>query len=182
MISHIVFILCIHTGFALDGTLKVLDFGLSTIVPDSNPESDEVYNLSGETGSLRYMAPEVAKRDSYNNKVDVYSFGIMLWEIVEFTKPFEKFNKEEFMEKVIHGGLRPEIGKKVPNDLANLMRSCWDINPQVRPTFKSIHLALAEMLGNEKQMQDMNHTRPSRDRRFGKFVKKLGTPRHSSWF
>ncbi len=182
--------LLIHSsdvGFALDGTLKVMDFGLSTIVPDSCPESDEVYNLSGETGSLRYMAPEVAKREMYNNKADVYSFGVILWELVAFTKPFDRMSRDEFYDRVVHGGLRPEIGKKFPQDLARLIQSCWDINPQVRPSFHSIYLELAEMLGsevskNKKDMGPNNNGKRGSIKGLGNFVKKLGPARQSAWF
>jgi hypothetical protein len=64
-----------NIGFTLDGTLKVLDFGLARLVENSSPYSDQVYHMSGETGSLRYMAPEVADSRPYNHKADVYSFG-----------------------------------------------------------------------------------------------------------
>ena len=46
-------------GFTLDGTVKLLDFGLAKVVEDASVDSDEVFSMSGETGSLRYMAPEV---------------------------------------------------------------------------------------------------------------------------
>ena len=150
-----------------------MDFGLSTVVPNSSPDSDEAYDLSGETGSLRYMAPEVATRKHYNHKADVYSFGIMLWELVTFQKPFDKMNREEYYQKVVHGGYRPEITKKFPNDLAKLIRDCWDIEPKERPTFQSVVLALAEMLGNEKSKK----SRDNKGSRVGQFVK-----RHSTWF
>lgn len=167
----------------LDGTLKVMDFGLSTIVPDSCPESDEVYNLSGETGSLRYMAPEVAKRDFYNHKADVYSFGVMLWELVTFTKPFDRMSREEFYEKVVKDGLRPEIGKKFPQDLSRLIQSCWDNDPQVRPSFQSIYLELVGMMGNEVSTKDQNNKRGGRvGKGVGNLVKKLAPIRHSTWF
>ena len=61
-------------GFTLDGTVKLFDFGLARILENTSV-SDEVYEMSGETGSLRYMAPEVADCQPYNQKADVYSFG-----------------------------------------------------------------------------------------------------------
>ena len=61
-------------GFTLDGTVKLIDFGLARIVENATV-SNEVYEMSGETGSLRYMAPEVADSKPYNQKADVYSFG-----------------------------------------------------------------------------------------------------------
>jgi serine/threonine protein kinase len=64
----------LHLGFALDGTVKLFDFGLARIVENASV-SNEVYQMSGETGSLRYMAPEVADCHPYNQKADVYSFG-----------------------------------------------------------------------------------------------------------
>ena len=60
-----------NIGFSEDGTLKLMDFGLSTTVKKFTSESD-VYELSGCTGSYRYMAPEVALNKAYNEKVDIY--------------------------------------------------------------------------------------------------------------
>jgi serine/threonine protein kinase len=54
--------------------VKLFDFGLARILENVSV-SDEVYEMSGETGSLRYMAPEVADCQPYNQKADVYSFG-----------------------------------------------------------------------------------------------------------
>jgi len=136
-------------GFATDGTLKVFDFGLSTIVPNSSPYSDEIYELSGQTGSLRYMAPEVANRKPYNHKVDVYSFGIILWELFACRKPFENMDAQQYYKKVVHGGERPAISRKFPNDLVKMIRSCWDVDPQKRPAFQRIVSSLTEMLNNE---------------------------------
>lgn len=58
----------------MDGTVKLIDFGLARIVENASVSND-VYEMSGETGSLRYMAPEVADCQPYNQKADVYSFG-----------------------------------------------------------------------------------------------------------
>jgi len=63
-----------NVGFTLDGTVKLIDFGLARIVENASVSND-VYEMSGETGSLRYMAPEVADCQPYNQKADVYSFG-----------------------------------------------------------------------------------------------------------
>jgi serine/threonine protein kinase len=64
-----------NIGFTLNGEVKVIDFGLAKVVDNASTESDDVYTMSGETGSLRYMAPEVADSLPYNHKSDVYSFG-----------------------------------------------------------------------------------------------------------
>ena len=85
-----------NIGFTLDGKVKVIDFGLARILDDATPESDEAYVMSGETGSLRYMAPEVADCRPYNHKADVYSFGesfedvLPLCENLLISHPFQR--------------------------------------------------------------------------------------------
>jgi len=61
-----------NIAFTLAGELKLIDFGLAKVVEGVEVECEEVYNMSGETGSLRYMAPEVADNRPYNQKADVY--------------------------------------------------------------------------------------------------------------
>ncbi len=114
-----------NIGLTLGGDVKIIDFGLARVVENSSPDSDETFQMSGETGSLRYMAPEVAKGQPYNQKVDVYSFGMILWELVAYEKPFDGMNREQFYERVVHQGYRPDITKKFPHDLADLIRKCW---------------------------------------------------------
>jgi serine/threonine protein kinase len=64
-----------NIGFTLNGDVKIIDFGLAKIVDNASTTSEDSYEMSGETGSLRYMAPEVADSHPYNHKADVYSFG-----------------------------------------------------------------------------------------------------------
>ena len=73
-------ILCL-TGFTSDGTVKLFDFGLCATIK-AQREKTEQYKLTGNTGTLRYMAPEVVMGRSYNQSVDVYSFSILIWQIV----------------------------------------------------------------------------------------------------
>ena len=115
-----------NIGFTLDGTLKIFDFGLARVVHGANPDDiDGYYDMSGECGSLRYMAPEVADSKPYNHKVDVYSFAIILWEMMAFEKPFDGMTRDEFYQKVVHDGERPPLNKKWPENLVELMTSCW---------------------------------------------------------
>ena len=71
-----------NIAFTIDDNVKLIDFGLSTCVKKRMSLND-VYQLTGNTGSLRYMAPEVALKLPYNEKVDVYSFGIILWQMTQ---------------------------------------------------------------------------------------------------
>eukprot|EP00590_Aulacoseira_subarctica_P010550 CAMPEP_0172437842 /NCGR_PEP_ID=MMETSP1064-20121228/72475_1 /TAXON_ID=202472 /ORGANISM="Aulacoseira subarctica , Strain CCAP 1002/5" /LENGTH=635 /DNA_ID=CAMNT_0013186349 /DNA_START=234 /DNA_END=2138 /DNA_ORIENTATION=- len=158
-----------NIGFTLDGTLKVLDFGLARVVENASPDFDEVYDMSGETGSLRYMSPEVSDNRPYNHKADVYSFGIILWELVTRKKPYEGMSRETFYQRVVRGDERPPIHKKWPKELSQLMKRCWSGTVKDRPNFDEIVVTidrlLSEIKGEGKQ----------------KYATALLTDRHSTW-
>jgi len=100
-----------NVGFTADGCLKLFDFGLVTCVR-SRQHANDSYSMTGFTGSLRYMAPEVALQEPYTEKVDVYSFGIMLWQMTNDKVPFRGMTKQDFMKNVVMGDLRPKLDKK----------------------------------------------------------------------
>mmetsp|Transcript_24913 Transcript_24913/g.57483 ORF Transcript_24913/g.57483 Transcript_24913/m.57483 type:complete len:1009 (-) Transcript_24913:439-3465(-) len=114
-----------NVGFTIGGDIKLIDFGLAKVVHGADPSTDEVYEMSGETGSLRYMAPEVALSQPYNQKADVYSFGILLWELITYKKPFESLGRDSFYRRVVYGGERPQLHKKWPPNLSKLLSDCW---------------------------------------------------------
>ena len=100
---------------------------------------NDLYNMSGNTGSLRYMAPEVARCDPYNHKVDVFSFGILLWQMCSLEVPFATYNVQRHAERVVQGGERPPLDtKKWSPELCALMDSCWSTNISARPSFGSV--------------------------------------------
>ena len=79
-----------NIAFAADGTLKIFDFGLCTCVRKRVSSNDsEAYEMTGNTGSLRYMAPEVALQQPYDKRADVYSFGIIVWQMARGKLPFK---------------------------------------------------------------------------------------------
>lgn len=126
-----------NVGFAADGTLKLFDFGLVTCVRKTTSKH-ETYNMTGNTGSLRYMAPEVALKLPYTEKVDVYSFSIMLWQMARDRVPFNGWSKAEFMKGVVYNKQRPKLDKTWPLAFSSLLSNCWDHNPEVRPSFSEI--------------------------------------------
>ena len=134
-----------NVGFTLDGKLKLFDFGLCTCVRQRD-KSCYGYAMTGNTGSLRYMAPEVALRQIYSEKVDVYSFGIMLWQMATDTVPFKGLSRDDFMTKVVRGGERPPLPYLWPSLFKSLLRSCWSTDSKLRPSFESILMTLQKML------------------------------------
>jgi serine/threonine protein kinase len=165
-----------NIGFTLDGTVKLFDFGLAKVMENASVDSDEVYMMSGETGSLRYMAPEVAEGLPYNHSADVYSFGIILWELNSGKKPFDGLNRESFYERIVHGGERPHLSRKLPQELKDLMSQCWDADMRNRPKFSEITERLQKLLEKEKGGTS------SRQRK--QFIPKITNmiDRHSTWF
>ncbi|KAL4564529.1 hypothetical protein LXL04_028593 [Taraxacum kok-saghyz] len=107
--------------------LKIADFGVAR-VEALNPK-----DMTGETGTLGYMAPEVLVGKPYNRKCDVYSFGVCLWETYCCDLPYPFLSFAEVSSAVVRHNLRPEIPRCCPSSLANIMRRCWDANPDKRP-------------------------------------------------
>ncbi|KAL8231577.1 hypothetical protein R6Q57_001355 [Mikania cordata] len=117
-------------------TLKIADFGVAR-VEASNPN-----DMTGETGTLGYMAPEVLNGSAYNRKCDVYSFGICLWEIYCCDMPYPDLSFSEVTSAVVRQNLRPEIPRCCPNSLASVMKRCWDANPEKRPEMDEVVVML----------------------------------------
>jgi len=131
-----------------DGVLKLIDFGLALCVRKrSSPY--ERYNLTGNTGSARYMAPEVFLSQPYNELVDVYSFGIIFWQMITGKTPFDGMNIKAYWQRVILEGERPPLNPRWPERITALLGRCWDTNPSNRPTAKEIGVTLDELIAKQ---------------------------------
>ncbi|KOO52801.1 serine threonine-protein kinase ctr1 [Chrysochromulina tobinii] len=88
-----------NIGFLATGELVLFDFGLASLWRHGEAFDDIPRKLTGECGSMRYMAPEVANSQNYNHKAEVYSFASVLWEICSHRKPFLEFSSPELFKK-----------------------------------------------------------------------------------
>lgn len=131
-----------NIGFDIKGVVKLFDFGLAKEIHPENKLANGTFRLTGLTGSMRYMAPEVANRRPYNLSADVYSFGIMVWEVVAMEVPFECYSPSMIKEMVANFGNRPDVNESWPEGLQVLMKSCWDASFKNRPSFTAIISAL----------------------------------------
>jgi serine/threonine protein kinase len=138
---------------------KIADFGVSRPAnvntskgeARSNPLSlapglDKTMAMTGQIGSPLYMAPEIIAGRSYSSKADVFSFGVLLYEIVTGKQPCQDCGDcsiFHFYEKVISGA-RETIPETVEAFTAALIRRCWDDDPHKRPTFLEIFDELQE--------------------------------------
>ena len=130
------------------GRLVLFDFGLSylwkrnyTWSHEGKAEREEMRTLTGECGSLRYMAPEVCNSRSYNHLCEVFSFGSVMWEMCAHRKPFLALDEYNFRQAV-DAGCRPKIDSKWPKKLRALFNDCWKHNPIERPEMKGDPLAM----------------------------------------
>jgi serine/threonine protein kinase len=127
---------------------NITDFGLAKELKGYH--TNGYYKLTGNTGSRRYMAPEVAKVQHYNLSVDVYSFAILLHEIASLEKPFQGYTASKHMAQVVMGGERPRLDTAstswFPCELQWLFRKCWSPIPTERPTFTSVKTSLEDIV------------------------------------
>ncbi|KAF0910702.1 hypothetical protein E2562_004694 [Oryza meyeriana var. granulata] len=127
------------------GTVKVADFGVARVKAQSGV-------MTAETGTYRWMAPEVIEHKPYDHKADVFSFGILMWELLTGKIPYEYLTPLQAAVGVVQKGLRPTIPKNAHAKLSELLQKCWQQDPAERPDFSEILETLqriAEEVGDE---------------------------------
>ena len=137
-----------NLGLTSAGRLKLFDFGLCRCVKKHPTGSNlsTAYEMTGHTGSLRYMAPEVVLERPYNEKVDVYSFGIVVWSIAMNKMPFRGFDRAKHHAAVVIAGGRPKVESGWPSAFRQMLSQCWHQDSQQRPSFKEISARFEQML------------------------------------
>jgi serine/threonine protein kinase len=138
------------------GDVKIFDFGLCREFDPSRADKDGTYKLTGDTGSTRYMAPEVALCKPYNEMADVYSFGILLFQILALETPFTGLTVNTFPKMVFEKGARPIPDPKWPQSITGLLRKCWSANIKERPSMDDVTHILTEEINTNSDQEIMD--------------------------
>eukprot|EP01026_Neomeris_dumetosa_P042237 TRINITY_DN3511_c0_g1_i7.p1 TRINITY_DN3511_c0_g1~~TRINITY_DN3511_c0_g1_i7.p1 ORF type:complete len:273 (-),score=38.65 TRINITY_DN3511_c0_g1_i7:22-840(-) len=128
------------------GEVKLSDFGLSKIrqLQDAGRASSLQV-----IGTAPYTSPEVFRSNGLNvddEKVDIYSLGVIMWEIWTMQRPWEGENMVAISYKVVNEQKRPEMPSNVPPRLKTLIESCWEDDPQRRPSARDVQRMLEWMI------------------------------------
>ncbi|XP_059630517.1 serine/threonine-protein kinase STY46-like isoform X2 [Cornus florida] len=118
--------------------VKVADFGVARFQNRGGV-------MTAETGTYRWMAPEVINHQPYDQKADVFSFAIVLWELVTAKVPYDTMTPLQAALGV-RQGLRPDLPENTHPKLLNLMKKCWEAVSDNRPSFSEIRIELEEFL------------------------------------
>ncbi|XP_075887762.1 insulin-like growth factor 1b receptor isoform X2 [Nelusetta ayraudi] len=127
---------------AEDFAVKIGDFGMTRDIYETD------YYRKGGKGLLpvRWMSPESLKDGVFTICSDVWSFGVVLWEIATLAEqPYQGLSNEQVLRFVMEGGLL-EKPQNCPDMLFELMRMCWQYNPKMRPAFVEIISSLKDEL------------------------------------
>ena len=117
---------------------KVSDFGLSKSESLNTTATQSTMGGGGAKGTPAYMAPELLEDNLFDEKSDVYSFAIVIWEIWDGGVPWHGLKPVQITRKVVDKRERPPPPEGAPTDLVALMQRCWDHEPDARPTFAAI--------------------------------------------
>lgn len=119
--------------------VKIFDFGCAKELKDEQKIGHNQYLSTAKVGTRRYMAPEVYNGQPYGLPVDVYSFSILLWEILSMALPFENYTSlRKHANAVFKKHRRPHMGRSWPKNLKTILENGWHKDPSRRSSMDEI--------------------------------------------
>uniref|UniRef100_A0A3B5QWA5 Mitogen-activated protein kinase kinase kinase 12 n=1 Tax=Xiphophorus maculatus TaxID=8083 RepID=A0A3B5QWA5_XIPMA len=118
-----------------DDMVKISDFGTSKELSDKSTKMSFA-------GTVAWMAPEVIRNEPVSEKVDIWSFGVVLWEMLTGEIPYKDVDSSAIIWGVGNNSLQLPVPESCPDGFKILLRQCWTCKPRNRPSFRQILLHL----------------------------------------
>uniref|UniRef100_A0AAX7SKN6 mitogen-activated protein kinase kinase kinase n=1 Tax=Astatotilapia calliptera TaxID=8154 RepID=A0AAX7SKN6_ASTCA len=118
-----------------DDAVKISDFGTSKELSDKSTKMSFA-------GTVAWMAPEVIRNEPVSEKVDIWSFGVVLWEMLTGEVPYKDVDSSAIIWGVGNNSLQLPVPDSCPESFKLLLRQCWNCKPRNRPSFRQILLHL----------------------------------------
>ncbi|KAH3757286.1 serine/threonine-protein kinase STY46 [Pelomyxa schiedti] len=142
-------ILLVSTAINAPVNCKLTDFGTSRAVDDADTPANHTHGL----GTPIFMAPEMLAADMYSSKADVFSYGVVLWEMLCRQTPWADVSVFEFPD-MVKSGRRLPIPSNCPPGLSKLMTQCWEHDPAQRPDFVTIASDISALCTTEIKTEE----------------------------
>ena len=140
-----------NVGVDFHGVVKVFDFGLARQIDKKRHEKTSKFDLSGKTGMLRYMAPEVYKCKKYGYSADVFSLAIFTYEVLSLKAAFLNLSTHTYGQRVCERGLRPSMEAAWPLRVRDLLQHMWLADPELRLIAAEVAKSLSKILKGDDQ-------------------------------
>ena len=102
--------------------------------------------MTSGQGTIKWMAPEVLSNGPYSTRADVYSFSLIIWEVIVGEKFYEEYKFNSQIEvQVVNHNMRPPIPETMSDKMKELITQCWDTNPHNRPSCTQVTRSLQNM-------------------------------------
>ncbi|XP_061456587.1 ephrin type-A receptor 2 isoform X2 [Rhineura floridana] len=143
---------------------KVSDFGLSRVLED---DPDATYTTSGGKIPIRWTAPEAISHRKFTSASDVWSYGIVMWEVMSYgERPYWELSNHEVM-KAINEGFRLPAPMDCPSAIYQLMMRCWQQERSHRPKFSDVVSILDKLIRAPESLKTLAEFDPSDIKRIG---------------
>ncbi|CAI2165214.1 5267_t:CDS:2 [Funneliformis geosporum] len=132
----------IHKNLHTGNLKRLMNSTILTEISLNNhgDDSPTLSHSNGVYGVLPYVAPEVLRGGIINKAADIYSLGMVMWEVAVQRPPFDLNAHDKLLAQRICCGLRPHINNSMPKSLAKLIKRCWDANPLNRPEAEEVYI------------------------------------------
>ncbi|KAF3329168.1 dual specificity protein kinase shkD-like isoform X3 [Carex littledalei] len=120
--------------------VKVCDFGLSRM------KHNTFLSSRSTAGTAEWMAPEVLRNEPSDEKCDVFSFGVILWELCTLQQPWEGMNPMQVVGAVGFQHRRLDVPNNMDPVVTKIIQDCWETDPKLRPSFSEIMASLKPLL------------------------------------